>query len=888
MRALIRSLGRMALGLIATLAIALLLCWVGFPWFAGPIADRFLAGTGWELAELEAHRPGFGGIRIDRLELTGPATRIRAESLHAAWTPALRSGPGLPGLANGRIDSLDVAHLRIEHRIPPSASDPAESSEPGAWLPSIVLEELLLTRSSVADLQVLLPDPDDQDRPYLAVSGSVSHDPAGAQLHARTRGTLLRAPLDLALELGADDRIRLQLGTTEGSNLVAADARLQAHGSGLGIEGWLRIEPGMTTAIAIGSLPEVSGRVDGSLILDGDFVRMELAPGTRLEASLPTGPDQDARLTTSPDTAFGIRLDGDRIRSTGTLPLQLRTDGPIRARAGLRVSALGGTLTVPRVSLEADGRIEDDAAGLFAEGSLKLGLSRDEDGLLRIDPDGRMEASRLGQTGEGGWQLAGLRLGNRTPVVFDPARRTLRPLHLEVSAEALHRGERQASLPSTPLRLHATPDETGVRLNLQWDTPEAALAATLRYRSAEATTAITLERLQLPLGPKSLAAGLGTLFADAVPAEGWPLRRGLLILDGRLDWPMEPESGADLVLQLEDAGLVFGPLDLDGLDLAARWRGGRFRGRLDDIDLTLATAEYRPGPKAEPWRAAGIEIGATLRVRADGAAPDATLPELELGALEMNLRRAVIAGVGIDRIRLNGTASRAAGETRADLRLAAGALDPGVPMTDLACGLQLEVDGIRLDDCSAALLGGEFRAPHGRYDPETGSGAVPVALIGLDLGAVLALMQDSSLTGTGTLDGAVPLRFEGTPPVPTITDGFVAARPPGGTLRYAADPALLERLDQPGLSLALNALGDFRYESLRAEVDYAGDGTLDLGVTLTGASPRVESGRSIHFNLDVSQNLLRLLQSLRLSQSIGETLERRLQERFAPDDDGPP
>jgi hypothetical protein len=247
----------------------------------------------------------------------------------------------------------------------------------------------------------------------------------------------------------------------------------------------------------------------------------------------------------------------------------------------------------------------------------------------------------------------------------------------------------------------------------------------------------------------------------------------------------------------------------------------------------------------------------------------------------------VIAGVGIDRIRLQGAASHSAGATRADLKLAAGALDPGVPMTDLACGLRLAERRIDLDACSVALLGGEFRAPRGHYDPGTGSGAIPIAVIGLDLGAVLALMQDSSLTGTGTLDGAVPLRLDGTPPAPTITDGFVAARPPGGRLRYAADPALLERLSQPGLSLALTALGDFRYESLRADVDYSEDGTLDLGIRLTGASPRVESGRPIHFNLDVSQNLLRLLQSLRLSQNIGESLERRLQERFAPDDDGP-
>jgi hypothetical protein len=115
--------------------------------------------------------------------------------------------------------------------------------------------------------------------------------------------------------------------------------------------------------------------------------------------------------------------------------------------------------------------------------------------------------------------------------------------------------------------------------------------------------------------------------------------------------------------------------------------------------------------------------------------------------------------------------------------------------------------------------------------------------------------------------------------VPTVRDGYVGARPPGGQLRYGADAALLERLSQPGLSLAMTALGDFRYETLGSFVDYETDGTLALRVRLAGASPGVEGGRPINFNLNVTQNLPLLLQSLRLSQNIGETLERRLRER---------
>lgn len=889
MRALMRSLGRAALVLIPTLAILLLLLWAGFPWLAGTLAgtlaDRALADTGWRLTALETGRPGPTGLRIDRLELSGPGTRIRAESLEAHWTPAFRAGPGLPGLAGGRIDAVDVARLRIEHRLQPSS--PAGAPQPGAgsapWLPSALLGRLPVNRLHLPDLRIRLAGLGDEAVPPLELEGRLDLVSGETRLEARIRGGGLPGPAGLSLEIDADDRIRLQLDNTQGEGLVGADARLRTRGPGLGIAGRLRLEPGASAALPVPSLPEISGAIEGEVLLQGEAVRLSLVPGTRIEARLPAGPDGSTLLTAAPEAPFTIRLEGDRIRSDGTLPLALQAEGPIRARAELRLSDLDGTLAAPRAELEADGRIEDDAGGWFAHGTLEFALARTEAGLLQLEPEGRITATRLGQTAEGGWQLSGLRLINRSPVEFDPVRRSLSPVILELSAGALHHGGRQADLPEEPLRIRAGREDAGVQIGLEWAAPRTALTATLRHRPETAETAVALETLQLALDPASLAARLSGLVPDLLPAGGWPLRRGRLRLEGSFGWPAEPGSGMDLGLRLEDAGLRSGPLDLDGLSATARWRGGRSGGRLEQIDLTLATAEYRTAPAAEPWRVAGIGIDAALQVRPG----DGDLPELALEQLELELRRAVLAGTGIDRVRLDGTASRSSDGLRAGLRLSADALDPGVPMTDLQCGLQLDARRIDLDDCSAALLGGELRAPHGHYDTQTGSGAVPIALIGLDLGAVLALMQEPSLTGTGTLDGAVPLRIDGTPPKPSITDGFVAARPPGGSLRYAADPALLDRLDQPGLSLALKALGDFRYESLRTDVDYARDGTLDLDVTLHGASPRVESGRPIHFNLDVSQNLLRLLQSLRLSQNIGDTLERRLQERFAPDDDGP-
>ena len=70
-----------------------------------------------------------------------------------------------------------------------------------------------------------------------------------------------------------------------------------------------------------------------------------------------------------------------------------------------------------------------------------------------------------------------------------------------------------------------------------------------------------------------------------------------------------------------------------------------------------------------------------------------------------------------------------------------------------------------------------------------------------------------------------------------------------------ATPAagLAASLNQPGLDLAIAALGDFRYERLGSYVDYGADGTLGLRMRLEGASPDVENGRPINFNLSMTR-----------------------------------
>jgi hypothetical protein len=148
-----------------------------------------------------------------------------------------------------------------------------------------------------------------------------------------------------------------------------------------------------------------------------------------------------------------------------------------------------------------------------------------------------------------------------------------------------------------------------------------------------------------------------------------------------------------------------------------------------------------------------------------------------------------------------------------------------------------------------------------------------VQLEGIDLARLLALYGER-ISGTGVLDGTLPVTVaEG---ALSIRDGRVAARPPGGVIRLA--PELTHATGQPGLDFALAALADFTYTQLAADVDYAPSGDLVLGMALQGRNPAVEGGRPIHYNLNVTENVPQLLESLTLHERLVRGIERRATE----------
>ncbi|MEQ8484973.1 MAG: YdbH domain-containing protein [Pseudomonadales bacterium] len=275
--------------------------------------------------------------------------------------------------------------------------------------------------------------------------------------------------------------------------------------------------------------------------------------------------------------------------------------------------------------------------------------------------------------------------------------------------------------------------------------------------------------------------------------------------------------------------------------LLKNWRepydltGGRLQA---DVDLT--------------WDPAG-GLGGRVGLRVDGAAGFA-------GATEAS-------GISAD-LMVDGDA---AGWTLRPTTVRAAVVDPGVPVTDLALRLGGSGERLTVADAEARLLGGRARLSDFDYRLADGSARFDVTLVDVDLARVLAL-EGEHFTGTGTLSGTLPVTLADN--LPSVAGGRMAAAPPGGVIRVA--PALAAGIGQPGLDFALRALQNFAYTELEADVDYAASGDLTLAVQLKGRNPEVESGRPIHYNLTLRENVPVLLESLRLQDRVTEGIERRV------------
>ena len=210
-------------------------------------------------------------------------------------------------------------------------------------------------------------------------------------------------------------------------------------------------------------------------------------------------------------------------------------------------------------------------------------------------------------------------------------------------------------------------------------------------------------------------------------------------------------------------------------------------------------------------------------------------------------------------------------------------LDVGAPITDVTLQTEVllpsggQVKGT-VTDIAMRVVGGEITGKQIEFDLAREQNPFTLQVSGVDVEELLKLEQEQGLIGTGLIDGELPLVL--TRKGISMQDGQLSARKPGGKLKYSANEGVQTMAEtNPGVKLLVTAMEDFTYKVLEAIVDYTPDGLLKLKVRLEGSNPELEGGRPVHLNVDVEDNVLELLRSLRLASEISEKIGERVQKR---------
>lgn len=208
-------------------------------------------------------------------------------------------------------------------------------------------------------------------------------------------------------------------------------------------------------------------------------------------------------------------------------------------------------------------------------------------------------------------------------------------------------------------------------------------------------------------------------------------------------------------------------------------------------------------------------------------------------------------------------------------------IDVGFPITQLEMDFNIDGDvGSRQIDLQgltfrADTLGGSISSDDFQFNLTEVSGSVVIQLHQLDLLQILSL-EDEQFHSEGKLIGQIPVTIEKGNVI--IENGSVQTVAPGGLLQYNPSESVVKLAESsPQMATVLSTLKNFHYDSLDAGLNYGSDGVLRMNTSIKGYNPDYEQGREIHFNLTVEEDIIALLNSLKLSDRLTDRIENRMQ-----------
>ncbi|MDY6983483.1 MAG: YdbH domain-containing protein, partial [Pseudomonadota bacterium] len=208
------------------------------------------------------------------------------------------------------------------------------------------------------------------------------------------------------------------------------------------------------------------------------------------------------------------------------------------------------------------------------------------------------------------------------------------------------------------------------------------------------------------------------------------------------------------------------------------------------------------------------------------------------------------------------------------LTLTIAGVDVGLPMENLRFDFNIDTNGVlHIARFSTELLDGTITGADIDYDFARERNPVLIEFAGLQIERMLELIEYKGVEAKGAVSGEIPLTI--TPNGVEVAQGRLEADAPGGSIRYLA--AAMGATGNAGLDLMHQALGNYQYESLTSGIEYTPDGELLLSMKLQGHNPDMRNGQRINLNLNLSDNVPALLESLQAARRIEDFLAEQYQ-----------
>ncbi len=305
------------------------------------------------------------------------------------------------------------------------------------------------------------------------------------------------------------------------------------------------------------------------------------------------------------------------------------------------------------------------------------------------------------------------------------------------------------------------------------------------------------------------------------------------------------------------------------------------------VDLADMTGRFKIGPTGITFRKGGLQPGAlspklaalrnvrgavrvsaALNLDADGAVQTG----LSLAFKDLSARMGDVEVSGLSgKVKFNRLSPLA---TAGPQQLTARHLVAGVPVDRPRVRFtvlpRLRGVSVRLHEVVGEIAGGEIAVEDARWDSTAQSNAFDVQIHDVEVDRLLRDWQVEGISGTGRLSGMIPIRIG---PAGLAVAGGRLDSLGAGAIRVdwgSAREMLVNSGEQ--VALTVNALEDFRYDTLSIGIDQPEDGALTLAIGLEGANAAVLDGYPLRFNINLSGELAPIMDAVREGRRIGADL----------------